>query len=178
LKSIDVTKIRLFQGDVFDASAIAQIDTSGKAIVLQTDWAQDATYSLQLMKGYALDSSDKQALPSEFIFKTKKQSDYGFITVRCEQNENTIIELIKADKVIAQKKAVDSVVAFKLLLPDNYQLRVIHDENKNGKWDTGQFIGKKRQPELTEFIPNQITIKANWENNVDIRKKANNKRKK
>ncbi len=178
LKSLDISKIRLFQDEVFDASAIANIDTSGKSILFQTDWAQDATYTLKLMKGFAFDSNGKQAMPSEYTFKTKKQSDYGFITVRCEQNENTIIELIKADKVIAQKKAVDSVVAFKLLLPDNYQLRVIHDENKNGKWDTGQFIGKKRQPELTEFIPNQITIKANWENNVDIRKRANNKRKK
>ncbi len=178
LKSLDITKIRLFHEDVFDASAVVKLDTSGKAIVLQTDWSQDATYTLKLMKGFTTDSSDKQALPAEFIFKTKKQSDYGFITVQCYRDEQAIIELMKADKVIAKQNALDTLVTFKLLLPDNYQIRVIHDANKNGKWDTGKFSVIKKQPELTEIIPNQLTIKANWENKVDIRKKANNKTKK
>jgi predicted DNA binding CopG/RHH family protein len=175
LKDLDQAKIRLFQDDIFDANATITIDTSGKAILLQTEWIQDALYTLKLLKGFAKDSANMQTEAGEFSFRTKKQSDYGYITVLCEKAETNMIELLKGGKVIAQKRASDTSVAFNLLLPDTYQLRILHDKNNNGKWDTGQFFGEKKQPELTDFWPNEITIKANWENKVDLRSRKKGK---
>jgi predicted DNA binding CopG/RHH family protein len=175
LKDLDQAKIRLFQDDIFDANATITIDTSGKAILLQTEWIQDALYTLKLLKGFAKDSANMQTEAGEFSFRTKKQSDYGYITVLCEKAETDMIELLKGGKVIAQKRASDTSVAFNLLLPDTYQLRILHDKNNNGKWDTGQFFGEKKQPELTDFWPNEITIKANWENKVELRSRKKGK---
>ena len=37
-----------------------------------------------------------------------------------------------------------------IFLPGDYELRVLYDRNKNGKWDPGQFFGKHIQPELVK----------------------------
>jgi hypothetical protein len=177
LKSIEKTDIRLFQDEVYDASATITLDTSLQKIIVKTEWVEDANYTLKLMKGFAKDTNNKQTNAASFSFRTKKQTDYGYISVRCDKVETDVIQLIQSGKVIAQKNASDTLVTFKLLLPDNYQLRLLHDKNNNGKWDTGQYTGEKRQPELTINFPSDITIKANWENNIDIRSRKKEKKK-
>lgn len=171
IKSFDEGKIRVFQGQVFDAATHVLIDSTRKQLRVSTEWIKDANYTLKLLKGFALDSNNVEAPAAEFVFKTKKPTDYGYITARVEPNPIMQLQLIKGGVVVATQYATDSLVQFNLLLPDNYQLRVLKDANKNGIWDTGQFIGEKRQPEITEYIPEAITIKANWENRVDLHRK-------
>lgn len=79
-----------------------------------------------------------------------------------------MLELMKNDQVIARKKVTDSLVVFSFLSPDTYGLRLLHDENNNGVWDTGSFFGEKKQPELVDLLPAAITIRANWENKIDV----------
>ena len=169
LKNIDLTKIRIYQDSILDASALIKLDSSRKKIILTTQWTEDALYKVMLLKGFAQDSSGLQAMAGQFYFKTKRKSDYGFLTLQCKQNENDIIELHLNDKIIARKNAKDSVVNFPLLLPATYQISIHHDENKNGIWDTGSLFHDKHQPETVELFPADIIIKANWENKVDIK---------
>ena len=70
--------------------------------------------------------------------------------------------------MIARKPASDTLISFQLLNPDNYQIRILHDKNGNGLWDTGSFFGERKQPEIVELLPAQITIKANWENKGNL----------
>jgi hypothetical protein len=55
-----------------------------------------------------------------------------------------------------------------LFLPGDYDLRILNDSNKNGKWDPGEFFGKHKQPEIVRPIDRKITIKPNWENEFEI----------
>ena len=176
IKSFDEGKIRLFQDQIFDASAHVYLDSNKKQLKVVTDWNKDAKYTLKLLKGFAIDTNNIEAPMAEFVFKTKKLTDYGYISARVEPNPNMQCQLLKNGVVIAQKYATDTLLQFNLLLPDNYQVRVLNDANKNGVWDAGQFFGKRQQPEITEFIPEVITIKANWENRIDLRKKSKPKK--
>lgn len=169
LKVIDEIKIRVYQDSVLDASAEIRLDSSRKNIKVITQWTEEANYKVVLQKGFAQDSSGLSAAANEFRFKTKRTSDYGYLSVQCTKNEFDLIELLRGEKVIARKVAGDSIIQFSLLNPDNYQLRVLHDKNKNGLWDSGSFWGEKKQPELVELLPSQITIKANWENKVNLK---------
>ena len=54
-----------------------------------------------------------------------------------------------------------------LFTPGEYSLRIFDDVNGNDKWDTGKFFGKKRQPEIVHPLSQNITIKANWDNEFD-----------
>jgi hypothetical protein len=43
-----------------------------------------------------------------------------------------------------------------------YTLRVVYDENANGRWDTGNFL-EKRQAEEVIYFPKQLDVRANWD---------------
>ena len=53
-------------------------------------------------------------------------------------------------------------VDFNALEPATYRVRIIFDENGNGKWDTGSYLQKK-QPERVLYYPEAIEVRANWE---------------
>ncbi len=166
--NIDQSKIRLFQGDNFDATAIIFIDTSFKKIIIKTDWVQDASYTLNLLKSFAENKQKVQASAASFTFKTKKESDYGFLTISAEAaDEHKIISLYKDEKLVARKTVTDTLVKFPLLSPGNYQLRILDDKNKNGVWDTGN-LHEKLLPEIVTLVAEPITIKANWGNKISI----------
>lgn len=48
------------------------------------------------------------------------------------------------------------------LYPTKYGLRIIWDDNKNGKYDVGIF-SKRQQPEKVMYYPKPIELRANWE---------------
>jgi hypothetical protein len=52
--------------------------------------------------------------------------------------------------------------------PGEYDLRILYDDNKNGVWDPGQFIGKHKQPEIVQPIKAKDNIKANWDTEEDF----------
>jgi hypothetical protein len=49
--------------------------------------------------------------------------------------------------------------------PDTYIIKIIHDDNGNGKWDTGNYL-KAVQPEKVEFLPRELKLRANWDHDV------------
>lgn len=168
ITKIDETKIRLYQEKTLDASAIVQFDTTKKVITLSTQWVEDASYTLTLFKGFAQDSVGLQTNAIAYTFKTKRKSDYGVLLLKCNKSETDIAILYKNDKEIARKQLTDTLINFGGLVPDNYFISILHDVNKNGKWDAGYYGIDKRQPELVEYYPQPITIKANWENKLDL----------
>ena len=74
-------------------------------------------------------------------------------TSRC-QRQNELIEEIHA--------LVDQEFIFRNLVPAKYKVRLIYDDNKNRKWDTGNFL-LKLQPEKVIYYPEIIDVRANWE---------------
>jgi len=58
-------------------------------------------------------------------------------------------------------------VFFSRLRPASYTFRIIVDKNRNGKWDTGDLLGK-RQPEEVMPGPAPLSLKAGWEHNIDF----------
>lgn len=73
-----------------------------------------------------------------------------------------IIQLITEDfKVVKQVRNVKNF-EFKNLTPGQYRIRVLVDENNNGKWEAGdpEF---KRKPEKVYLHPKVLDVRANWE---------------
>lgn len=167
LAKIDKSKIRLFQGDQFDASTSIFIDTSAKKIIIKVDWVQDATYTLNLLKSFAENKQQVISSAGVFNFRTKKESDYGSLSVSLAQNEIQWINLFKDEKPIGQKRATDTLIKFSLLEPGNYHITILEDNNKNGVWDAGS-LRENVQPEIVTLIAEPITIKANWGNKINL----------
>lgn len=164
----DKGKLILKQNDVIDATSMVESDSSRKVIRVKTDWMEDAIYTLQLTEGFAIDSTGSRARDGLFRFHTKRKSDYGMLIVKPGVQVNDWLWLFSDQKVLRKANAADTSVAFNLLAPGSYQLRILHDKNGNGSYDPGS-LREKRQPELVERIPREIVIKANWENKLDLR---------
>jgi hypothetical protein len=79
-------------------------------------------------------------------------------------SKNLIIELLsgKAQDLVIERQfiATSKAIVFDLLQPRKYTIRIIIDENKNNKWDTGNYL--KRQLAETILYHKEI-------NNADLR---------
>ena len=75
-----------------------------------------------------------------------------------------IIELISSRGDVAAKAYATSEMEheFENLPPSKYMVRITYDTNKNGKWDTGNFL-RREQPEIIYYFKNIINAKANWQ---------------
>jgi hypothetical protein len=168
ISKLDIGKIRLLQDSLIDASAIVTLDSTKKIVSIKTDFAQNANYTLQLLDGYILDSVNK--IPGNtFAFKTKNESDYGIIRVDYQKpikDFNRILQLWYNEKLLETRILDNKMESFGRLNPGAYTLRVVLDENNNGKWDNGSFRNPTNQPEHTEEYGVPILLKANMENKI------------
>jgi uncharacterized protein (DUF2141 family) len=103
-----------------------------------------------------------------FQLTTKSPEDYGIlnITIVSEKKSGFIVELINSKGDVIRTKKIDTpqTVNFNFLVPGKYLVRAIVDKNRNGKWDTGDFL-TKRQPEEIVYFEKEIEIIANWDLN-------------
>jgi hypothetical protein len=122
-------------------------------------------------KDFAEDSLGNKILRNDTLrFETKKLSDYGNITFRIlniDTAQRPVLLLYKSD-VLKHSFALNSGrLVIPSILPGEYEVRILFDKNGNGKWDTGNFP-ERRQPELVKSRKDKLTIRANWDNEVDI----------
>ena len=104
-------------------------------------------------------------------FETKKNDDYGLVRLRflnLPLNRNPVLQFVQGDDVKFSHVFTNNEFYAPLFIPGDYDLRLVFDENKNGKWDTGKFFGEKRQPEKVQLISRKLNVKPRWDTEVDI----------
>jgi Bacterial Ig-like domain len=173
LKSFDSSKIK-FSSDSFTAITNYRVvkDTGNKKISLIYPWKENTKYNLVLDNDFATDTAGRQLVKTDTLsFKTKKLSEYGSLNLRLKKIDlakNPVVLFYLNDKLIKAAPLTTETVSYKLFPPGEYELRILADDNKNGKWDSGEFFGKHRQPELVTPITRRIVVKANWDNEFEI----------
>ena len=173
LRFFDSSKLRL-TGEKFEplSNYTFMQDTSNKQVTLFYPWTESTGYNLIIDTAFAADTAGRKLLRNDTInFRTKKERDYGQVRLRfpnLDLGKNPVLLFLQNDKVVKSHVFINREYYAKLFEPGEYELRLVYDENKNGRWDTGEFFGKHRQPERVVPISRRITVKANWDNEVDI----------
>ena len=72
------------------------------------------------------------------------------------------VQLLTSDYVVVEEKRNVKQNQFRNIEPGSYRVRVLVDENNNGKWDKGD-PEMKQAPEKVYFYPQVIDVRANWE---------------
>ena len=94
--------------------------------------------------------------------------EVGILLLQAQtKEENYIIQLIDKEGKLIRSVSNTPKYAFKNLSPTQYEIRVIIDKNKNGKWDAGN-IQTREEPETVVFYRAKdgttlMPIRANWE---------------
>lgn len=137
-------------------------------LTLRYNWLPEKNYMIQIQEGATKDIFGLRSDSASYYIQTKKNEDYGTIvlTIYNNQNSKLIIEFLKQDlSVLNEKNVAPNAVTpltYQYLLPGKYFFRAIKDDNKNGRWDTGN-LSEKKQPEQIIYFSTEITVKANWE---------------
>ncbi len=154
------------------SSTVWTIDSSRTKIKLTTKWQEATNYQLIIDNTALLDSADNKLAKLDTIrFATKQQSDYGNVVLRfsnIDLTKHPILQLVQSEEV---KKAYPLTAmdwSNKFINPGEYDIRILFDINNNGVWDQGDY-SKKLQPEKVIPISKKLSVRADWDNELDIK---------
>ena len=174
LRVFDTSKIKLFTDSAFNPAAGYSFakDSTGKKILLNITWQEGTQYHVVMDKDFAEDSTGKKLFRTDTLsFTTKKKSDYGSVKLKLRNldlTKNPVLQIMNGENIFKSITMTNAEFNSPMFLPGEYELRILFDNNKNGNWDPGDFFGKHIQPELVLPIERKITVKANWQNEVEI----------
>lgn len=173
LRHFDSTKL-VFSDETFKplTNYYFRRDTSNKKITLLHPWTENTAYNLVMDTTFAEDTLGRRIASTDTIsFRTKRKAEYGLVRLRflnLPMNENPVLQFVQGDQVKFSHVFTNNQFYAELFAPGEYDLRLVYDTNRNGKWDTGQFFGKHVQPERVRLISRKLNVKPNWDTEVDI----------
>ncbi len=172
LKTFDPGKVILTDTNYNKLSATVTLDTTEKNIIVKSAWTEDTHYRLVVDKDAFADSADTKLLRSDTLrFTSKKVSDYGSLLLRFANLDTTkhpVLQFVKSDEVVKSVPILTAEWRDKMFTPGEYEMRILYDTNNNGVWDPGNYT-LKIQPEKAVTVDTRLLIKANWDNERDVR---------
>ena len=172
LKTFDSGKIRLYD-KTFKINQSLKIsrDSTNKKIMLSHKWVEGAEYNLVIEKDVATDTMDNKYIKTDTIaFSAKRTSDYGTVKIKIDNldtSSNPVLMLKKDNNTYFKQRLVQKNYSIPLILPGDFEISILFDSNKNGKWDTGNYW-KKIQPERVVARKETFNVRPNWENELSI----------
>lgn len=173
IKTFDTSKITLTDKSFAPVTNYNIVeDTNTTRFFVTCKWPPATDFNLLISKDAFADSAGLTIAKNDTIkFSTKRNEDYGSVKLtfkNLDVSRNPVLQIIQSDKIIESSLLVGSTWVRKLYVPGDYDLRILYDDNKNGKWDPGKFFGGHSQPETVVSINKKLTIRVNWDNEPTI----------
>lgn len=159
--------ITLLKSDSTAVDFKAELSTLENRLKLFWDIEPNQRYLLNLYPEAITDFYGNLNDTLNYSLSSKSYAELGNISLAIK-NVNSypiIVQLTdKKENVVAEKyiETPQQSYDFKNLDPGNYFLRVIFDTNKNGIYDTGNYL-LKIQPERIVYYPEAVELRENWE---------------
>ncbi len=154
--------------------AIETIDENRKKIKITYPWKENAAYELVINKGVFINVQENDS--TSLKFKLTSESDFGNLTVKIKKTDSIsyLVRIKDENGLLIDQIQVnkDTIITINTLLPGLYTLSAIKDENRNGKWDTGNYL-QKIQPEQILYYQGEIKLRANWDLDINYSLPAN-----
>ncbi|MBC2837995.1 Ig-like domain-containing protein [Robiginitalea sp. SC105] len=166
LVGADTTRLELTDQDTLPVPFNARLDTLRSRMYIDFAKEPRKTYNLTVLPGALTDffGDTNDTLTTRYTIGS--QNEFGTLRLQLEGAVRypLVVEVTdRSGKVLRSRYLKEpSPLAFPWLKPETYRVRVVFDENGNGKWDTGNYL-EKRQPERVAHYPAPIELRANWE---------------
>ncbi|WP_257667362.1 Ig-like domain-containing protein [Parapedobacter tibetensis] len=174
VQSIDRNKIILVEDSVPRTNfQIAKDTTTERKYIIRYNWRPKRNYELTLEEGtFSGHFGDKNKEVTK-SFTMDETENFGDILLKMNVPDTTqqyLVQLIneKKDFIFRSVPIMESkTIPLRQFPGGKYTIRIIYDENKNGKWDTGDAI-VRRHPERIWYLDKTFIIRANWEQEESI----------
>lgn len=153
-----------------DSVHFERVDEYGMVYRIAPFGSDSAGYSINLSDSVFFSVRGRTNDSISLKFKRAKETDLGniFITVVPPENTQVVVQLLNSKKAVLEQRIVDTVMRleFRQLLPEKYQLKAIIDDDKNGRWSSGDFH-KRFLPEKCLEYKDLLEIKPGWDIDLD-----------
>lgn len=108
----------------------------------------------------------------ELQFQISETGGTGSVTGKViTKHKSFVVQLLNSNNKVVDEVANRSSYSFKNKEPGDYRIRILIDENNNGRWD-GPDPKFEKNPERVYFHPKPISIRANWmveDENIEVK---------
>ena len=172
LRTLDTGRIRLtdekFQSIV---DRTFTTDSTGLKLSIRHTWSPGKGYRLVLEKDFATDTLGNRFIKTDTLeFSAKENADYGSLRIsvrNLDTSRRPVLLIYKDDRLEKAQPLKQSRYDYRLFRPGEYGIRILYDDNGNGRWDTGDFW-RRRQPEVVVERKQKLTIRPNWDNEFEV----------
>jgi hypothetical protein len=155
------------KSDSVEAELPSLIASEGQAFMAAYELMPEKKYELLLLPGALTDiynrSNDTLKIPLKILseketgslyVQIKNENDYSLLVSLVDEKEQSIRDTVLTGRQTA--------VSFQYLSAGVYKLKAVEDSNRNGRWDSGNYLSKQK-PERVTYFKEPITIRANWD---------------
>jgi len=180
LTFLDKSSLSVYQDSMPASGGVkAEYDSLSQRLLFFYNWLPGENYRLILPKGFARDSSSRTTAKNDTLrFRVKSEKEYGSVRFRFKNldlSSNPRLLIYENESVAFSFPLTKDEFFVKLFKPGSYQSAILYDLNGNGIWDPGDYFSKPRkQPEIVQAIDAPVSVKANWDNEMDIELPNNN----
>ncbi len=166
ITKINKLKIEIIDKDSTNIPFTTQISKSKKTLSLKFDKTPANSYRIRMLPKSITTLFEQTSDTIRYRLHTKKPTDYGniYLTLKNVKSYPIIVQLTDKNTKVLQSEYIkkNQEVTFKNLNPSTYLIRAIYDDNKNGIWDTGNFL-KHKMPEQVLYFYKKVEVRANWD---------------
>jgi len=192
LVKFDKSKISLVNKDSTAVDFTTEYDEFDQKLYVDFKKEPLEKYNFTFLPGALTDFYEKSNDTLSIKLTTKEFEDYGnlVLNLRNVKRFPIIVEITnkKGDNVLASEYSEgETKIAFNLLVPEEFTVRIIYDDNKNKVYDTGNFLTKTYSEEVF-YYQKGVDVRSNWDVeetidlsvpfNPEVEKKQDDKKKK
>ncbi|WP_460680499.1 Ig-like domain-containing protein [Mucilaginibacter koreensis] len=168
IESFDQSRIQLTEDSAQVSGFTIQKDAANpKRLLLKYRWKQDVRYELTLLEDAFTDIYGDKNKRQLKRFTVDKPENYGTLTVKVTVPDSTksyIVQLTDPKQNVYRSDIIkkNTSLVYKDYFATKYRVKVIYDNNGNGRWDSGN-VKQKVYPESIWTDTKEITLRPNWE---------------
>lgn len=133
-------------------------------------WKGNTAYRLEILPGVFQDMYGLKNDSLWLDFRTTQVDDYGVLklNITLPTSAPCVFQLLTEGNAVVKEALIteSQTLTYDYMTAGSYKARIIYDTNGNGKWDTGKYLSKM-QPEKVVHYPRGISIKKNWDTEID-----------
>lgn len=169
LRKIDTSKImfRIGSGPV---DGKIMLNKTGREIHFQVPFPEDSSFSVFIPPGALIDifGQKNDTLKANFVVQPTRQ--FGNLSIRMPNLAagKYLVEVMDDKDHVVRDTSIagPANIHFSVMNAGSYRVRVIYDEDGNGKWTPGNYPMKK-QPEKVLYYALPVKIRAGWDMDIE-----------
>jgi hypothetical protein len=147
-----------------------QFTANSRTIRFNRSFPEDSTFSLFIPPGAVKDVYGQKNDTIRISFTVQAARSFGNLSVKMPNLENGkyLVEVVDDKDNVVRDTLINgpAEIQFGTMAAGNYRVRLIHDEDGNGKFTPGSYLNQK-QAEKVIYYAVSVRVRAGWDMDIE-----------